>query len=122
MGGCHDVFVIDNRRAAVEFALVREHGHPRVLMHVRGGATDDSVFLTQSPASLNKNKNIYKMKTSTSRVRRYKLVQGEVFSRFSTVITRSSWTGKHRGPPCIVFAYKRNTKNYMNYYYNLLAY
>lgn len=51
MGGCHDVFVIDNRRAAVEFALVREHGHPRVLMHVRGGATDDSVFLTQSSAS-----------------------------------------------------------------------
>jgi len=53
MRGRHDVFVIDERRAAVEFALVREHGHPRVLVHVRGGAADDSVFLTQRSASFN---------------------------------------------------------------------
>jgi len=55
MGGRHDVFVIDDRRAAIEFALVREHGHPRVLVRVRGGATNDSVLLSQCSASLNKN-------------------------------------------------------------------
>jgi len=55
MGGRHDVFVIDDRRAAIEFALVREHGHPRVLVYVRGGATDNSVLLAQRSASLNNN-------------------------------------------------------------------
>jgi len=51
MGGCHDVFVIDERSAAVEFAFVREHGHPGILMRVRGSASDDSVLFSQSPAS-----------------------------------------------------------------------
>jgi len=55
MGGRHDVFVIDDRRAAIEFALVREHGHPRVLVYVRGGAADNSVLLAQRSASLNNN-------------------------------------------------------------------
>jgi len=59
MGSRHDVFVIDDRRAAVEFALVREHGHPRILVHVRGGAADDSVLLAQRSASLNNNYNYY---------------------------------------------------------------
>lgn len=51
----HDVFVIDDRRAAVEFALVREHGHPRVLVQVRGDAANDSVLLAQRSASFNNN-------------------------------------------------------------------
>lgn len=50
MGGRHDVFVVDERSAAIELALVREHGHPRVLMHVRGHAADDSVLYTQCSA------------------------------------------------------------------------
>lgn len=55
MRGRHDVFVIDDRRAAIEFALVREHGHPRVLVYVRGGAADNSVLLAQRSASLQNN-------------------------------------------------------------------
>jgi len=51
MGGRHDVFVVDERRAAIEFAFVREHGHPRVLVHVRRGAAYDSVLFAQSAAS-----------------------------------------------------------------------
>lgn len=50
MGGRHDVFVVDERSAAIELALVREHGHPRVLMHVRGHAADDPVLFTQCSA------------------------------------------------------------------------
>lgn len=51
MRGRHDVFVVDERAAAVEFTLVREHGHPRVLVHVRGHAADDPVFFAQGSAS-----------------------------------------------------------------------
>jgi len=98
MGGCHDIFVIDHRRAAVEFSLVREHGHPRVLVHVRGGTADDSVFLTQSSASLNNKKNYVCIRDAEiSTIIR----GGAVVSRFSAVTEWLSLAEKHRGPPCI---------------------
>jgi len=53
MRGRHDIFVIDKRRPAVEYAMVREHGHPRVLVCVRGGAADDKGFYTQRSAPFN---------------------------------------------------------------------
>lgn len=49
--GGHDVFVVDERTAAIELALVRQHGHPRVLVYVRRCAADDSVLFPQSAAS-----------------------------------------------------------------------
>lgn len=53
MGSRHDVFVVDDRSSAVELALVREHGHPRILVHVRRDTTNDPVLFTQGTASFN---------------------------------------------------------------------
>lgn len=53
MSCCHDVFMINDSGTAIEFALVREHGHPRVLVYICGRTSDNSVFFPQSSASLN---------------------------------------------------------------------
>lgn len=51
MGGRQDVFVVDERTAAVVLAPVRDHRHPRILVLVRRSATDDSFMFPQSPTS-----------------------------------------------------------------------
>lgn len=52
MSSCHNVFVIYERSSTIESSSVGKHSHPRVLVHVCGYTTNDSVLSAQSSTSL----------------------------------------------------------------------
>lgn len=57
MCGCHDIFVINKRSAAIGLTVFRKHGHPRILVHESRSAPEDSILSTQLSAGLSNTRN-----------------------------------------------------------------